>query len=75
MEKSILKDDVFEVVSDENVYVGSERRSDRRSTYQQDRVEALIKNFGLDRRIRIERRKSDSSWLLTSKKTKKSINF
>ena len=58
----------FTVVNGERVYVGSERRIDRRRTSGHERVESLLKNFGLDRRLSTDRRRKDTSWFLTSKK-------
>ncbi len=58
----------FTVVNGERVYVGSERRIDRRRGSGHERVESLLKNFGLDRRLSTDRRRKDTSWFLTSKK-------
>ena len=68
MEKSTSTDVVFTVIDGERVYIGADRRADRRRVYSKDRVETLLKNFGLDRRMRCERRRADTSWLLTSRK-------
>ncbi|TQV73955.1 hypothetical protein FLL45_13920 [Aliikangiella marina] len=51
-----------------SVYMGEERRNERRRGHQNQRVEVMLKNFGLDRRLRQERRNANSSWLLTSSK-------
>lgn len=58
----------FRVINGERIYVGPERRVERRRCQQSDRVERLLKNFGLDRRVRIDRRRQDTSWLVTSQK-------
>ena len=58
----------FKVINGENIYVGPERRKERRRCQQSDRVERLLRNFGLDRRVRVERRRQDTSWLVTSQK-------
>ncbi len=50
------------------VYLGPERREERRRECRNMRMEALLKNFGLDRRVDKNRRKADTSWLLVSKK-------
>jgi len=48
-------------------YVGTDRRKERRREQGHERVERLLKNFGLDRRLSIDRRSKNSSWFLTSK--------
>jgi len=58
----------FTVVNGERFYVGSDRRIDRRRVLGHERVESLLKNFGLDRRLSTDRRRKDTSWFLTSKK-------
>ena len=58
----------FEVINGDIAYVGPERRVDRRREQGHERVERLLKNFGLDRRLSTDRRRKDSSWFLTSKK-------
>ncbi len=58
----------FEVINGDIAYVGPERRVDRRREKGHERVERLLKNFGLDRRLSTDRRRKDSSWFLTSKK-------
>ncbi|MDH5432404.1 MAG: hypothetical protein OEY19_00510 [Gammaproteobacteria bacterium] len=68
MDKNVSDEVFFTIVEGEKVYIGEERREDRRRTYRKDRVETLLKNFGLDRRLRNERRQQHSSWLLTSKR-------
>ena len=50
------------------VYLGPERREERRRECRNMRMEALLKNFGLDRRIDRNRRNAETSWLLISKK-------
>ena len=57
----------FTVVNGERVYVGQERRLDRRRGAGHERVGVLLKNFGLDRRLSTDRRRKDTSWFLTSK--------
>ena len=57
----------FEVIDGDIAYVGPERRLDRRRDQGHERVERLLKNFGLDRRLSTDRRRKDSSWFLTSK--------
>jgi len=56
------------VIEGEGVYMGPERRIERRRECKNERVETLLKNFGLNRRIRTNRRKQGTSWLLTSQK-------
>ena len=58
----------FRVIDGDKAYVGRERRLDRRREQGHDRVERLLKNFGLDRRLSTDRRRKDSSWFLTSDK-------
>ena len=48
------------------IYMGAEHRNDRRRVNKSERVELMIKNFGLERRMRTERRKEATSWLLIS---------
>ena len=48
------------------VYVGPERRAERRRSVRNDEFEKLLGHFGLDRRVVPERRRADSSWLLLS---------
>ncbi len=67
-ENSINKAANFTVIGGERAYIGPDRRADRRRIQQNTRVETLLRNFGLDRRLRTERRRADTSWLLTSKK-------
>ena len=65
-----LTSDIFETTSEfenQDIYMGSERRNERRRVRKSERVEMMIKNFGLERRMRTERRKEGTSWLLTSK--------
>lgn len=62
------KNNIFEVINGENVYIGQERRLDRRREQGHEKVERLLRNFGLDRRLSTDRRRKDSSWFLTSKK-------
>ncbi|MGX5174753.1 hypothetical protein ACUR5C_12095 [Aliikangiella sp. IMCC44653] len=56
----------FTIIDGEKAYIGPERRADRRRMSHNERIERLLRNFGLDRRMRVERRRKDSSWLLTS---------
>ncbi len=56
----------FTVINGEKAYVGPERRGDRRREQGHERVERLLKNFGLDRRLSTDRRRKDTSWFLTS---------
>ena len=58
----------FRVIKGDKAYVGPERRMDRRREHAHERVERLLKNFGLDRRLSTDRRRKDSSWFLTSGK-------
>lgn len=58
----------FEVIDGTNVYIGKERRLDRRRMQGHERAERLLKNFGLDRRLSTDRRRKDTSWFLTSQK-------
>ncbi len=64
---SRVKKSDFKVIDGERAYVGAERRVDRRREQGHERVERLLKNFGLDRRLSTDRRRKDTSWLLTSK--------
>lgn len=52
----------------EPVYVGPERRLDRRRSVRNEDFERLLRHFGLDRRVHTDRRSIDSSWLITSSK-------
>ena len=56
----------FRVIDGEKAYVGTERRLERRREQSHERVERLLKNFGLDRRLSTDRRRKDTSWFLTS---------
>jgi len=56
----------FRVIDGDKAYVGPERRKERRREHAHERVERLLKNFGLDRRLATDRRRKDSSWFLTS---------
>jgi len=67
MERQVKKSD-FKVIDGESAYVGPERRVDRRREQGHERVERLLKNFGLDRRLSTDRRRKDTSWFLTSNK-------
>jgi hypothetical protein len=58
----------FTVINGESAYIGPERREERRRLQHSERIETLLKNFGLDRRLCTERRRKDTSWLLTSHK-------
>jgi len=49
----------------DSIYIGSERRSERRRSGNPV-FEKLLLEFGLDRRIKIDQRNNDSSWLLLS---------
>ena len=61
-----IKSSNFRIIDGDKAYVGPERRIDRRREQGHDRVERLLKNFGLDRRLSTDRRSKDSSWFLTS---------
>lgn len=58
----------FTVIDGERTYVGPDRRAERRRLHHNERVETLLRNFGLDRRLCAERRRKNTSWLLTSQK-------
>lgn len=60
--------DNFRVINGDKAYIGPERRLDRRREQGHERVERLLINFGLDRRLSTDRRRKDSSWFLTSDK-------
>lgn len=49
----------------DSIYIGPERRSERRRSGN-PAFEKLLLEFGLDRRIQLEQRQHDSSWLLLS---------
>ncbi len=68
MENKVTADSSFRFINGEKIYVGEERRVERRRCQHSDRIERLIKNFGLDRRIKQDRRKENTSWLVTSQK-------
>lgn len=69
MDKNVdTQEDNFTTINGGRVYIGPERRAERRRQNQNDRVETLLRNFGLDRRMRTDRRRADSSWFLISKK-------
>jgi len=65
----VTKDNNFKVIDGEQAYVGPERRIERRREQGHERVERLLTNFGLDRRLSNDRRRKDSSWFLTSQST------
>ncbi|NVJ50733.1 MAG: hypothetical protein HWE13_03040 [Gammaproteobacteria bacterium] len=56
----------FTDMNGERCYVGPERRIDRRRTNNNRRLEHLLSDFGLDRRIGRDRRKRNTSWLIMS---------
>ena len=56
----------FRVIDGGRAYIGPERRSERRREHSHERVEQLLINFGLDRRLSKDRRRRDTSWFLTS---------
>jgi hypothetical protein len=56
----------FAEINGETCYIGPERRIDRRRTNNNRRLENLLRDFGLDRRINRDRRKRDTSWLIMS---------
>lgn len=66
--KKLKEDSNFSVINGDISYVGRERRIDRRRELGHERVERLLKNFGLDRRLSTDRRRKDTSWFLTSQK-------
>jgi hypothetical protein len=51
-----------------SLYLGTERRKKNRRSGN-ERVEVLLKDFGLDRRLSSDRRQKDTSWFLKSKKS------
>ncbi len=56
----------FAEINGERCYIGPERRIDRRRTNNNRRLESLLNNFGLDRRISRDRRHRNTSWLIMS---------
>ena len=62
----MTEDNNFKVIDGERAYVGPERRVERRREQGHERVERLLTNFGLDRRLSTDRRRKDTSWFLTS---------
>ncbi|MCW8877774.1 MAG: hypothetical protein OQJ89_14400 [Kangiellaceae bacterium] len=68
MSSSSTRELNFKVIDGERIYVGPERRKERRREHRNERIETLLRNFGLDRRLRVERRRKDTSWLVTSQK-------
>ncbi len=50
----------------EPLYVGPDRRAERRRNLTNQDFEKLLRDFGLDRRLHRERRHQSSSWLLLS---------
>lgn len=50
----------------EPLYVGTDRREERRRNQTNQDFEKLLRDFGLNRRQRVERRLQSSSWLLLS---------
>ncbi len=66
MNKSVSQESNFRVINGERIYVGPERRIERRRGGRNEKVETLLRNFGLDRRQRQDRRRKDTSWLVTS---------
>ena len=65
----------FKVIDGERAYIGPENRVERRREQGHERIERLLVNFGLDRRVKNDRRRKDSSWLLTSKSQGKSAHL
>ncbi len=59
-------DALFADINGEHCYVGPERRIERRRTNNNRRLEALLSDFGLDRRVTCERRRKHTSWLIMS---------
>jgi len=55
---------LFAEINGELCYIGPERRIDRRRTNNNRRLESLLSNFGLDRRINRDRRNTNTSWLI-----------
>ena len=66
---NVTKENDFKVIDGEQAYVGPERRLERRRDQGHERVERLLTNFGLDRRLSTDRRRKDTSWFLTSNGT------
>ena len=48
------------------MYIGIERRSERRSERQITKLNIQYKNLGLERRLAYDRRQTNSSWLIIS---------
>lgn len=67
MREQVSKGFEYTVIDGGGVYMGPERREERRRECRNERIETLLKNFGLDNRFRVNRRKEGTSWLLTSK--------
>jgi len=63
-----VADSNFKLINGERFYVGPERRVERRRRKGNERVETLLKSFGLDRRHSHDRRRQDTSWLVTSQR-------
>ena len=57
----------FEIINGEKCYIGPERRKERRRNNSNERLEALLRDFGLDRRASEDRRSADTSWLVMPK--------
>lgn len=68
MQDAKVREINFTVINGDRIYVGAERRSERRRESRNERIETLLRNFGMDRRNREERRRADSSWLVVSQK-------
>jgi hypothetical protein len=52
----------------DSIYIGPERRCERRRLQQSQRLGNLLKDCGLDRRGHDDRRRKDTSWFVTSDK-------
>ena len=57
----------MKVIDSGDAYIGTDRRKERRREQGHERVERLLKNFGLNRRLSTDRRSKNTSWFLTSK--------
>ena len=66
MNKNTAKSNM-KVIDSGDAYVGVDRRMERRREQGHERVERLLKNFGLDRRLSTDRRDKNTSWFLTSR--------
>ncbi|MEE4244595.1 MAG: hypothetical protein V2I33_04245 [Kangiellaceae bacterium] len=63
---SATANNAVQTINGDMCYIGADRRIDRRRSNSNRRLEALLSDFGLDRRIKRERRDRNASWFIMS---------